>query len=231
MAESGNKGGRKPRVTDDDLLDVFRSTSDPVLSTAEVAEQVPIKRRGRLTGSSRLRRTAPWSETDRGRNTVWWLVGGERITPGERAVKEDAEKARTVRDRRRERHRGAGERPVADPLGTSTFRAAVTATCVAVVYAARDYIKTTAGRQSKTSSRTSCRTTRSATTSTRRSGKIDAGDRYRGSWWRKIVKPGLKALDDVKPHHKARAPGGLRATSARIRRPAASTTRRRSSNP
>jgi len=27
--------------------------------------------------------------------------------------------------------------------------------------------------------------------------KIDAGDRYRGAWWRRIVKPGLKALDDV----------------------------------
>jgi len=28
-------------------------------------------------------------------------------------------------------------------------------------------------------------------------GKIDAGDRYRGAWWRRVVKPGLKALDDV----------------------------------
>ena len=27
--------------------------------------------------------------------------------------------------------------------------------------------------------------------------KIDAGDRYRGSWWRKVVSPGLDALDDV----------------------------------
>lgn len=27
--------------------------------------------------------------------------------------------------------------------------------------------------------------------------KIEAGDRYRGAWWRKIVMPGLKALDDV----------------------------------
>lgn len=26
---------------------------------------------------------------------------------------------------------------------------------------------------------------------------IDAGDRYRGGWWRNVVKPGLKALDDV----------------------------------
>ena len=27
--------------------------------------------------------------------------------------------------------------------------------------------------------------------------KIEAGDRYRGAWWRKVVKPGLEALDDV----------------------------------
>ena len=27
--------------------------------------------------------------------------------------------------------------------------------------------------------------------------KIDAGDRYRGAWWRKVVKPGLEALPDV----------------------------------
>jgi hypothetical protein len=26
---------------------------------------------------------------------------------------------------------------------------------------------------------------------------LDPGDRYRGSWWRKVVKPGLKALPDV----------------------------------
>ena len=28
-------------------------------------------------------------------------------------------------------------------------------------------------------------------------GKLDAGERYRGAWWRKVVKPGLKASDDV----------------------------------
>ena len=27
--------------------------------------------------------------------------------------------------------------------------------------------------------------------------KIDAGDRYRGAWWRKAVRPGLEALPDV----------------------------------
>lgn len=28
--------------------------------------------------------------------------------------------------------------------------------------------------------------------------ELEPGDRYRGAWWRKIVKPGLKALPDVK---------------------------------
>ena len=27
--------------------------------------------------------------------------------------------------------------------------------------------------------------------------KVESGDRYRGSWWRKVVKTGLKALPDV----------------------------------
>ena len=75
MPDSTNTGGRKPRVTDADLVDVFRSTTDPVLSTAEVADAVPIKRRGTL---NRLRdledagRLA--SKQIGGRNTVWWLL-------------------------------------------------------------------------------------------------------------------------------------------------------------
>ena len=74
MPESSNTGGRKPRVSDRDLLDVFRSTADPVLSTAEVADAVPIKRRGVL---NRLRDLEDAGELASkqigGRNTVWWI--------------------------------------------------------------------------------------------------------------------------------------------------------------
>lgn len=77
MPESTDKGGRKPRVTNSDLLDVFRSTTDPVLSTAEVADALPIKRRGTL---NRLRRLEDAGKLDSkqigGRNTVWWLDEG-----------------------------------------------------------------------------------------------------------------------------------------------------------
>ena len=75
MPESSNTGGRKPRVSDRDLLDVFRSTADPVLSTAEVADAVPIKRRGVL---NRLRDLEDGGELASkqigGRNTVWWIL-------------------------------------------------------------------------------------------------------------------------------------------------------------
>lgn len=27
--------------------------------------------------------------------------------------------------------------------------------------------------------------------------KIEAGDRYRGAWWRRVIRPGLETLDDV----------------------------------
>jgi predicted ArsR family transcriptional regulator len=66
-------GGRKPRVTDDELLAVLRESPDPVLSTAEIADEVPIKRRGVL---NRLRgleeQGAVRSKQLGGRNTVWW---------------------------------------------------------------------------------------------------------------------------------------------------------------
>ena len=77
MPESSNTGGRKPRVSDRELLDVFRSTADPVLSTAEVAGAVPIKRRGVL---NRLRDLEDAGELSSkqigGRNTVWWILDG-----------------------------------------------------------------------------------------------------------------------------------------------------------
>jgi len=75
MSDRAQNQGRKPRVTDEDLLAVFHSTTDPVLSTAEVAEQVAIKRRGTL---ARLRKLESKGELESkpigGRNTVWWLT-------------------------------------------------------------------------------------------------------------------------------------------------------------
>ena len=200
MPESSNKGGRKPRVTDGDLLDVFRSTSDPVLSTAEVADAVPIKRRGTLNRLQALEEDGELeSKQIGGRNTVWWFVGGERITPDERAREEDAEKAREVRDRRREDTAEALESDaVDDALEDVDFPAGrERGKCSAAVYAARDYLR---DHGPATKREIVAEVMPEHPLGYDVDGaleKVEAGDRYRGAWWRRVVKPGLKALPDV----------------------------------
>ncbi|WP_436935928.1 hypothetical protein [Halovenus marina] len=66
--------GRKPRVTDDEILQLFRDTDDPVLSTAEVTNQLPIKRSATYKRLSALRDDGELTGKDiGGRNTVWWI--------------------------------------------------------------------------------------------------------------------------------------------------------------
>ena len=72
-------------MTDEKLLTVFRETADPILSTSEVAEALPIKRRGTL---NRLRRLQEAGHLDSkqigGRNTVCWLTDEEERDRRER---------------------------------------------------------------------------------------------------------------------------------------------------
>jgi len=66
--------GRPPQVTDGEILDVFRGSDDPVLIASEIAEELPIGRRGVY---KRLEQLAEEGELGRkkigGRGTVWWL--------------------------------------------------------------------------------------------------------------------------------------------------------------
>ncbi len=75
--------GRNPRVTDEDLLAVFRRSDDPVLSTSEVADEVPIKRRATLDRLQRLEENGALERKQGGgRSTVWWLAADERSRGG-----------------------------------------------------------------------------------------------------------------------------------------------------
>jgi len=77
-----SKPGPTPRVSDNEIIDLFRDTDDPVLSTAEVAEQVPLKRRATY---NRLRSLADEGRLESkqigGRNTVWWIAESEKLQP------------------------------------------------------------------------------------------------------------------------------------------------------
>jgi predicted ArsR family transcriptional regulator len=67
--------GRPPRVSDREILDVFRNSDDPVLIASEVAEELTIGRRGVY---KRLEQLAENGKLGRkkigGRGTVWWLT-------------------------------------------------------------------------------------------------------------------------------------------------------------
>jgi len=70
--------GRPPEVTDDEILDVFEEATEPVLIASEVAESLPIGRRGVY---KRLEQLEDDGKLGRkkigGRGTVWWLADRE----------------------------------------------------------------------------------------------------------------------------------------------------------
>lgn len=68
------KPGRKPRVSDEEILQLFREADDPVLSTAEVTEQLPIKRSATYKRLTALQDEGQLTGKEiGGRNTVWWV--------------------------------------------------------------------------------------------------------------------------------------------------------------
>jgi DNA-binding Lrp family transcriptional regulator len=70
-----SKPGPHPRVSDKEILLRLREAGAPVLSTADLAESLPIARRTALNRLKQLReRGVVDSYTVGGRNTVWWAT-------------------------------------------------------------------------------------------------------------------------------------------------------------
>ena len=65
--------GRKPEITDDEILNVFRSSSDPVLTTKEVASEFDITHRGVRDRLEKLEEEGKVGSKKVGaRAKVWW---------------------------------------------------------------------------------------------------------------------------------------------------------------
>ena len=68
-------GSRGPSrsVSDAEILELFEMADDPVLSTAEVTDEVPLGRRSVYNYLNRLEESGDLeSKTVGGRATVWW---------------------------------------------------------------------------------------------------------------------------------------------------------------
>ncbi|WP_135851107.1 winged helix-turn-helix domain-containing protein [Halorussus salinus] len=84
-----DKPGRKPQVSDDEILTIFQESEDPVLVASEVADQLPISRRGVYKRLKKLRDQGQIkSKKAGGRSMVWWYPG-HTSTPSEHQTEND----------------------------------------------------------------------------------------------------------------------------------------------
>ena len=68
--------GRKPTVSDEEILAVFEKADDPVLMADEVAESLPIGRRAVYNRLRSLEEQGVIQSKKTGaRSTVWWYPG------------------------------------------------------------------------------------------------------------------------------------------------------------
>ncbi|ADB63592.1 hypothetical protein Htur_4828 (plasmid) [Haloterrigena turkmenica DSM 5511] len=72
-----NSVGRKPRVTDEEIIDVFQSAETPVLTTTMAADKLPIGKRGLLNRLKSLEEEGLLESMEVGpRGRVWWVPEG-----------------------------------------------------------------------------------------------------------------------------------------------------------
>lgn len=65
--------GRKPTVSDEEILDVFYASSDPVLTTSEVADAIDMGRRGTYNRLEALAEDGSLRKKKVGETgAVWW---------------------------------------------------------------------------------------------------------------------------------------------------------------
>jgi len=68
--------GRKPTVSDEEIMAVFVNAEDPVLMADEVAESLPIGRRAVYNRLRSLEKQGVLQSKKTGaRSTVWWYPG------------------------------------------------------------------------------------------------------------------------------------------------------------
>lgn len=71
---SQTMGGRPEETSDDEILDVFRSSADPVLSTAEVADALSYSQAGTYKRLVKLRDEGKINSKMLGDVRAWWIA-------------------------------------------------------------------------------------------------------------------------------------------------------------
>jgi len=198
------------QVTADDVLEAIHDQDDPVVTAAGLAEQLPTSARTVLNRLDALRRSGEIVRKQVGANSVvWWLPGTRKPRPDapererrlapdqsdlEGAVSDAGEHADTPADATPARSDAeTGELADVDfPAGQDSEA------CEGAVRAAHELLLANDGTTKDEIIRTVHPEHPLGYDPESAIAKLDAeGERYRGAWWRRVVKPGLEALDDV----------------------------------
>jgi predicted ArsR family transcriptional regulator len=75
--------GRPPDVSDEELLEMLRESSDPALFTGEIAEELPIGRDGVRSRLDELVTDGRLAKKQRGNSIIWWLAETESSSLGD----------------------------------------------------------------------------------------------------------------------------------------------------
>jgi len=208
--ERNDAGQFTERVTLDAVLGVFDQVRGPVVTSSDVADALDCTTEAARQKLTRLFDQGRVDRRKTGRTTVWWRTGDEPDRTEDPAGVQAAESGREW-----------GVTPSEDtgdgadtPAGTSTRTARENPAplsldavdfpdsrdredCLAAVDAARGYLREhgTATMQDLVANVMPSHPVGYSVDDAHE--KLAAGDRYRGGWWRLVVRPGLEALDDV----------------------------------
>lgn len=183
--KQGEDGKFKPTYDPEEFVDAVADLDLP--ATADVAEGVECPHRTALHHLNKLEDAGRLTSRSVGAAKVWDVVDDAAATETPAATPEDTHDA----------HTGAETDPL-DVLASVDLPGTVALDdAAAAVAAARDYIRDAGGATKQDLVLYVMPAHPLGYDVDAALAKVEAGERYRGAWWRRVVKPGLKALDDV----------------------------------
>lgn len=187
----------------DELEEWLLQNDSPVVTSSEVADAMDdCSRRQALEDLKLLKRAETVESKDVGARAVaWWHVDRvtpPRVDPAEHPAQTALEEAREESKTRFEQHAEQRIQQIADddPLAAVEFPSGKDREeCVEAVRAAESYVL----EHGSATMRDFVADVLPEHPVGYEIVDLEPGDRYRGAWWRRVVKPGLKALPTVEP--------------------------------